>query len=212
MIALAIPTYRCFDLLERCIDSALAGSVVPDHILVVDNSDGQCPAFPGVEIVMGRQPQSVAKAWNDAVQLIGGDVILANDDITFAPDTIAHLLEEAARNERAGIVSAIADERFCLFWLRHAAYLDMGGFDEGYSSAYFEDNHAARVLTLNGWELAVAPSAVEHVGSATIQTYDQKRMWQHHAEFRANQARYVALWGGLPHHEIYAEPAGGSNV
>lgn len=202
MIALAIPAYRRFDLLERCIDSALAGSVVPDHILVVDNSGGACPAFPNVEIVMGRQPQSVAKAWNDACRLIGGDLILSNDDIVFAPDTIARLLAEAERNAAAAIVSAIAGQRFSLFWLRYSAYCDMGGFDEGYASAYFEDNHAARVLTLQGWQLAVAPSAVQHVGSATIASYDAARMQRHHAEFRANEQRYIARWGGPPGREV----------
>lgn len=205
-VMLAIPTYRCFDLLDRCIDSALAGTVAPDHILVVDNSGGLCPALPGVEVVQGRQPQSVAKAWNDAVRLIGGDCLVSNDDIVFAPDTIHVLLQEAARNPQAAIVSAIPDARFALFWLRYAAWSEMGGFDEGYTSAYFEDNHAARVLTLLGWELAVAPSAALHVGSATIQTYDAKRMRRHHEEFRANQQRYIRLWGGLPHQETYTEP------
>lgn len=212
MITLAIPTLNRFDLLARCIESALAGSVVPDHILVIDNSGGQCPAFLGVEIVAGRQPQSVAKAWNDACARVGGDLILANDDITFAPDTIPALLMEAARNARAGIVSAIEGQRFSLFWLRYAAYLDMGGFDEGYQSAYFEDNHAARVLTVRGWELAVAHTAVGHVGSATIQAFDAARTELHHEAFRANRARYIAIWGGPPHEERYTEPYGGARV
>lgn len=201
-IALAIPTYTRFDLLERCVASALAGTVAPDYILIIDNSGGGCPPIPNTQIVLGRQPQSVAKAWNDAVGLIGGDLLLANDDITFAPDTIARLLEEAERNDRAAIVSAIEGQRFSLFWLRYTAYVQMGGFDEGYSSAYFEDNHAARVLTLAGWQLAVAPTAVEHVGSATIASYDAARMQQHHADHRANEQRYIARWGGPPGHEV----------
>lgn len=210
---LAIPTYRRFDLLTDCVWSALSGSVRPDRVIVVDNSEAsRCPPIPGAEIIAGRQPQSVAKAWNDAVELAGGDVILANDDITFAPDTIARLIEEAACNRKAGIVSAIAGQRFSLFYLRYMAWIDIGRFDEGYTAAYFEDNHAARMLAIRGWELAVAPSAVGHVGSATIASYDRARLEQHHQDFRANQQRYARIWGGPPHHEQYSEPYGGRRV
>jgi len=208
MITLAIPTLNRFDLLDQCIASARAGSVAPTRIIVIDNSGGHCPPIPGVEITPGRQPQSVAKAWNNAVRLAGGDLILANDDVIFAPDTIALLLAEAERNPQAATVSAIEGQRFSLFWLRMSAWIAMGGFDEGYTSAYFEDNHAARVLTLLGWELAVAPSAVGHVGSATIRAYDAARMEQHHREFRMNEVRYITTWGGPPHHEVYRVPYG----
>lgn len=209
MITLAIPTLTRFDLLADCVWSALAGTVKPDRMLIIDNSGGQCPPIPGAEVVPGRQPQSVAKAWNDAVQIAGSDLILANDDITFAPDTIALLLSEAAQNDRAGTVSAIAGQRFSLFWLRHAAWEAIGGFDEGFKAAYFEDNHAARLLALAGWKLAVAPSAVGHVGSATIRSYDHARAMQQHDDFAFNRRRYIRLWGGLPGEEVYTIPYDG---
>lgn len=201
MITLAIPTLTRFDLLTGCVASALAGTVRPDRVVVIDNSGGACPPIPGAEIIAGRQPQSVAKAWNDAARITGSDLLLANDDITFAPDTIALLLDEAARNPQAGIVSAIEGERFALFWLRYAAYQQIGPFDESYTAAYFEDNDYARRLTLAHWQLALAPSAVGHVGSATIRSYDRARLLQHHESFRANERRYAARWGGLPGQE-----------
>jgi|SRR5215471_2588677 len=208
MLTLAVPTLNRFDLLQLCVSSALAGTVRPDQVLVIDNSSGQCPEIAGAEIVPGRQPQSVAKAWNDAVRLVAGDLILSNDDIAFAPDTIACLLTIASEHPRAGIVSAIAGERFALFWLRYAAYLDMGGFDEGYSPTYFEDNHAARVLSLKGWEMPIAPCAVGHVRSATLAAYTAAQMAEHHEAFRRNRARYYDVWGGLPGEEVYTEPYG----
>lgn len=206
-ITLAIPTYRRFDLCTRCVDSALAGDVPPDRVIVIDNSDGMCPPIAGAEMVRGRQPQSVAKAWNDAARAAGRDwLIVSNDDIVFAPDTMRALVHAASENPFAGVVSALDGERFALFLLRMQAWREMGGFDEGYQSAYFEDNHAARLLTMLGWGLELAPSAVRHEGSATIRSYDAVRLKQHHQEFRANEARYIRTWGGRPGHEVYERP------
>lgn len=198
-VIVAIPTYKRFDLLADCVWSALAGTV-PSRVLVIDNSGGACPDVPGAEIIPGRQPQSVARAWNDAVTLAGGcDLILANDDVVFAPNTIAALL--AARQERSGIVSALEGARFALFWLNPVAWAALGGFDEAFAPAYFEDNDYAHRLTLAGWELTVAPSAVQHGGSRTLASYTPAELTAHHAQFAANRAAYVRKWGGLPGQE-----------
>lgn len=212
MLALAIPTLTRFDLLESCIASALAGTVPPDYVLVVDNSGGRCPPLTNARLVLGRQPQSVAQAWNDAAAQIGGDLIVANDDIVFAPDTIQLLLEEAERNPRAGIVSAIEGQRFSLFWLRYAAYTAVGPFDEQFSPAYFEDNDYHRRLTLAGWESPVAPSAVMHAASSTMRAIPLAERETHHQQFRANRMRYLRKWGGLPHEEVYITPYGTGHV
>lgn len=210
MIALAIPTLTRFDLLSECVASVLAGSVRPTRVLVIDNSGGRCPPIDGAEIVPGRQPQSVARAWNDAAAQIGGDVIIANDDIIFAPDTIQLLLEEAERSPQAGIVSPIEGQRFSLFWLRYTAYTAVGPFDEQFCPAYFEDNDYHRRLTLAHWSSPIAPSAVEHATSSTMRAIPQaEREATHHQQFRANRSRYIRKWGGLPHEEVYTTPYGG---
>lgn len=211
MITLAIPTYRRFDLLSGCIASAMSGTLPPDRVLIIDNSGGACPPTHGARIVLGRQPQSVAKAWNDAASLVGsqGWLILANDDITFAPDTIERMVEVAQQEPRAGIVSPIEGQRFSCFLLRYSAYLQVGPFDEAYRMAYFEDNDYAWRLTLARWSLAVAPSAVGHVGSATIAAMTPEQMTAKHAAYAHNQDYYVRKWGGMPHAETYSTPFGG---
>lgn len=209
MITLAVPTYRRFDLLTGCVWSALAGAVRPDRVVVVDNSGGACPAIPGAEVVLGRQPQSVAAAWNDAARLAGGDwLILANDDVVFAPDTVAELLRVAQSDPTAGIISPLGGERFALFLLRWAAYQEVGPFDEGFAPAYFEDNDYAWRLRVAGWTLGDAPSHVRHGGSRTIATYAGDRLEAHHRSHRANEARYVAKWGGMPGDERWRVPYG----
>ena len=209
MVILAIPTLRRFDLLADCVSSALAGTVKPDRIIVIDNSGSLCPPIPGAEIVLGRQPQSVARAWNDAVRLAGADVIISNDDVVFAKDTIAALLEMAGGSPRAGIVSTLTGLRFCLFWLRWAAYQDTGAFDERFTPAYFEDNDYHWRLTLKGWESPCAYTEIRHEHSATMKGLpDDRREAAHHQRFRACEALYLAKWGGRPGQERYTVPYG----
>lgn len=210
MITLAIPTLVCFDRLADCIASAQAGTLPPDRVLIIDNSAGQCPPIPGAEIVMGRQPQSVAKAWNDAASMVGsqGHLILANDDILFANDTIARIVAVAESNTRAGIVSPIEGARFACFLLRYQAYLDVGPFDEQFIGAYFEDNDYAWRLTLKQWDLALAPSDVRHAGSATIARMTQAQLTEKHRAYACNERLFARKWGGPPHHERYSVPFG----
>jgi GT2 family glycosyltransferase len=218
MIALCIPSMNRFDLLTQCIDSALAGSIAPDTIYVIDNSAGRYgerwdAAYQGrVMVHYAPENYGVAKSWNVLAMAAfgrGAHCIIANDDITFAPDTIAQLLAVAEASPRAGIVSAIAGQRFSLFWLNHAAYQDVGPFDEQFRMAYFEDNDYAWRLTLKRWQLAVAPSSVTHIGSATLAELTPEEMEAKHAAYRHNQDYFIRKWGGPPHAEIYATPFGG---
>jgi len=209
MIVLAIPTLRRFDLLAQCVASAYAGGVPPARVLIIDNSGGDCPPIAGAEVFLGRMPQSVAKAWNDAVRAVGGDIILSNDDITFAPDTIARLLAVAAAQPQAGIVSPIEGQRFSLFWLRYAAYQAVGPFDEAFTPAYFEDNDYHYRLNLAGWASPIALSDVGHAISGTMHAMRAVERARHHEKFRANHARYIAKWGGPPREERFTVPYDG---
>lgn len=211
MLVLGIPTLNRFDLLRDCIASALASSVAPDHILVFDNSAGQCPRDYGEQVTYLTPAKQVAlaAAWNSIAQIAfsrDAELIISNDDIVFAPDTIAQMLTVAASEPNAGIVSPIEGQRFALFYLRRAAYESVGLFDSQFYPAYFEDNDYHRRLTLNGWSSPVAPSAVIHHGSSTIKAFDLDKLHEHHPAFAANQRRYLIKWGGLPGHEVYDAP------
>lgn len=215
MIRLCIPSLNRFDLLQCCIGSALEGTVVPDDIYVIDNSKG---AYPerwdkpyGGRVMVHYAPENygVAKSWNMLAGIAfahRAQCILSNDDIVFAPDTIERLLTVAESTPRAGIVSAIEGQRFSLFWLNPIAYQEVGRFDEQFRMAYFEDNDYAYRLKLAGWDLAVAPSAVEHFGSATLAAMTPELLTQKHAAYAHNESYYIRKWGGLPHHERFTEP------
>jgi len=218
-IVLGIPSLNRFDLLMGCIDSALAGTVAPDAIYVIDNSEGVYPerwqARYQNRVMVHQAPQNygVARSWNllrDIARGSEAQLIISNDDITFAPDTIERLLTVAESTREAGIVSAIEGQRFSLFWLR--GQLCAGSewaFDEHFQMAYFEDNDYAWRLTLARYTLAVAPSAVIHVGSATLAMMTPAQMTQKHAAYRHNSEYFARKWGGPPHAEIYSVPFGG---
>jgi GT2 family glycosyltransferase len=209
VIVLGIPTIRRFDLLNQCIDSALEGSVAPDQVLVVDNSAGRCPQHAGVRYLVPTHNLGVAASWNRIADVAGGDwLILSNDDVVFAPDTIERLLTVAEDTPRAGIVSVFEGQRFCVFLLRWAAFLDVGRFEESFYPAYFEDNDYAYRLTLRGWEQPVAYSNVQHVGSATFRAFNPMEQRRHHKQFALNQERYIQRWGGKPGEEVFTTPYG----
>lgn len=218
MIRVCIPSLNRFDLLIQCIDSALAGTVAPDTIYVIDNSGGryperwQAPYRNRVMVHQAPENYGVAKSWNLLAGFAfsaGAQCILSNDDIVFAPDTIERMLAVTAQQPRAGIVSPIEGQRFSCFWLRYRAYLDVGPFDEAFRMAYFEDNDYAWRLTLKRWDLAVAPSEVGHVGSATLQQLTPAELDAKHAAYAHNEQLFARKWGGRPHHEQYTVPFGG---
>ena len=206
-IVLGIPTLSRFDLLEQCIDSALAGTVAPDAVVVVDNSAGHCPRRADVTYLVPDHNVGVAAGWNLIAAHSGdADLLICNDDVVLERDTLALLLEVAAADDRAGIVSPIEGQRFCCFYLRRAAYQDVGPFDESFWPAYFEDNDYHRRLTLANWASPIALSAVEHAHSATMQREDPASMQLHHARFRSNARRYARKWGGAVGQETVTEP------
>lgn len=219
-VILGIPSLNRLDLLINCIDSALAGSVLPDEIYVIDNSGGAYPerwqAHYADRVMVHVAPENygVAKSWNllrGAAHRKQAQLFLSNDDITFAPDTIEQLLLAAETRPRAGIVSAIEGQRFSLFWLNPELYADPAwAFDEAFQMAYFEDNDYAWRLTLARWQLAIAPTAVTHVGSATLAAMTPEQLTAKHAAYAHNAQYFVRKWGGPPHAEIYSIPFGGA--
>lgn len=217
MLILGIPSLNRFDLLTKCIDSALIGWSVPDRIYVIDNSGGAYPKdwqkrYEGqVMVHQAEENLGVAHSWNLLANLAHAhhsDIILSNDDIVFAPDTIETMLAVAAQSPRAGIVSVLEGLRFCLFWLNMRAYHEVGPFDEQFYPAYFEDNDYHYRLKLAGWECPVAYTSIDHENSATMKAMDNTMQQAHHERFRANQALYLRKWGGLPGKERYTTAYG----
>jgi GT2 family glycosyltransferase len=211
MIVLGIPTLNRFDWLQKCITSAVRGSVAPDRVIVIDNSCGACPQLAGVEIITPAYNLGVAASWNRIVQACGVDdlLIISNDDILFAPDSIETMLRRAESQPAAGTISAIDGQKFSLFYLNWWCYQAVGPFDEAFYPAYFEDNDYVQRMAMAGYQAISAVSAVEHGGSQTRAAMDEETLERSHQQFRKNAALFIAKWGNLPHEgALYEVPFG----
>lgn len=212
MITLCIPTIRRFDLLKTTISSAMAGTVKPDRILIMDNSSGDCPKFPGTEVIVPTSNKGVAGSWNYFFEHAEDNIIISNDDVEFKSDTIELLIKAADENPEKAFIypytKADHDNTFSVFLLRKKIWQEVGPFDEFFFPAYFEDNDYHYRMTMKGYpELYLAPgSEYLHVGSATLQTYTAQELNTHYYKFNRNQDYFVKKWGGMPGKETYTKP------
>ena len=81
MVTLCFPTLRRFDTLQQAVDSAMAGDLRPDKIVVIDNSQGKCPPIRGAEVIVPKKNLGIAGAWNYCMNHYDDYIILSNDDV-----------------------------------------------------------------------------------------------------------------------------------
>jgi len=170
--------------------------------------------------------RSVAASWNWGIRAAidaGCDVIhVVNDDVTYLPGCMQKLAQEILF-EKALLVSGIDHERdrdpapgrfphatyACFAVGRDFFDVTDGGFDEGFTPAYFEDMDMLRRLTLlapkhpdRRLDYMVAGAHYHHVGSAT-QNADPHFPVVARDQFESNRHLYVMKWGGVPGQERY---------
>jgi GT2 family glycosyltransferase len=201
------PTYKCFDLCRKSIEAVLKSTVLPNEIVVIDNS-GTGAALPYLEdlpmTTVWPQPRNlgVAASWNMFMDCLEAYdyVIIANDDIEVDINAIDELYSAAATQD--GYIFAGSNSSgnaFSFFLLKRAGYEAIGPFDETFYPAYFEDGDYARRVKLLGYPLvAVETARYKHTGSSTLKRYNQLESEMHHQSFRRNESYYLEKWGGHP--------------
>ncbi|HHT9122139.1 MAG TPA: glycosyltransferase family 2 protein [Candidatus Wunengus sp. YC63] len=111
-VSVLISTKNRFQDLKECIDSILAQTVKPDEIILVDASDTceslemvkKALAATGIKLTYHRQDVVAGKirktaAWNKAVRLALGDVIIfLDDDVVLDKYYIYHILQPYYEN------------------------------------------------------------------------------------------------------------------
>lgn len=213
-----IPTYKSFDLCRKAVDSALAGTRVPDYIIILDNS-GSTASLPYLqdivniksEIYLWPQPRNigVAAAWNLFHKEIQDDfIIIGNDDIELHPHTLEDMVKFAKDHDDWLFGSSNSSgNMFSLFLLKREGFTKIGQFDENFYPAYFEDNDYSYRAKLLGKPLVPIESATyNHVGSSTLKRYNIHELEQHHQCFRANEIYYRDKWCGTPGNEKFTVP------
>lgn len=216
-----IPTFTEFESCRRAVEGIINNSsLVPDKILIVDNSETEAGAealtdltqkYSGRVHIIIRRENILSGAWNDIMNYAGADdyVIVANDDVFPHYRSIEALV--TAAKERPDVAmwngSGHSGNSYSFFLLRQWAYRIVGAFDENFKPAYFEDNDFDYRIKLAGLiREEVAEAEFEHIGSATINNMDAIKKVGHHRSFVQNQRYYITKWGAKPGQETFKTP------
>lgn len=176
-------------------------------------------------VVPGRQPQSVAKGWNDGIlkaKELGADYVLViNDDVVMKRDAIDKLVAFAeahpefvmwsmgGADDPFNIENQPTDENwsehpcFSAYMVKPAIFFDyVGTFDENIMPAYYEDNDMhARLALASKQAVIYGGSRFYHYGSRTVNSDEDYRA-EMPAFFRNNGAYFVRKFGRTPAGEV----------
>lgn len=217
MVTLGFLTLNRYDLLEKAIISAEAGSMRPERYFVVDNGGQFRPTDfyntlgNRLQVAQFGRNIGVAAGWNVIIKSTPEIRIISNDDVTFFDDTIETLVDAFSTDRivyPGGIPSA---NSFSCFLIPDAVVEKVGLFDERISPnyGYFEDNDYYRRMVIAGIPLIGIPECrLGHFLSSTIKRFSDKERNQHNEKFKIAQNNYIRKWGGKPGEERYSNPQG----
>lgn len=200
MIHVCVPVLNRYDLLRELLLSLQASTLQPARVYVVDNGRrpedlsramAACPV--PYDVHSPATPMGLAEAWNWFVANVPEDRLIANDDVTFAPDS---LMSMAAKP--ASFVSCTFG--FSCFILRDACVAAVGLFDESISPgyAYFEDMDYLRRMKVVGVCDDVVECGVVHRRSSTPSVYTTAEAQEHHRRFDLARQNYERKWKDGP--------------
>lgn len=120
-ISILISTKNRFHDLKECLESVLAQSIKPDEVILVDASDTddsremveRLLADTGISLTYHRQEVIAGKirktmAWNRAVKMAQGDIIVfLDDDVVLEKDYLSQLLNAYRENTIPGVVGVM---------------------------------------------------------------------------------------------------------
>lgn len=204
-LTLCVPVLNRYDLLHRLLVSAVASTRPPTSVWILDNGGNPIALQnaisgldqPWVSWVV-EHPQTnlgVAAAWNWFLTA-PEDRVIVNDDVVFAPESLARLVDTPG-----DFVSALGGSAaFSCFLIRDSCVEKVGRFDETISPgyAYFEDNDYAERMALADVQVVDVDAGVTHTKSSTITAYSNEELREHHQRFNLAKANYVKKWGRLP--------------
>lgn len=218
---IGIPTLHCYDkLLDLC--AYLASNVnelMPIEVTVIDN--GGCLTDDKIFVSMKNLPipirvitpgfnLGVAASWNLLIKELGR-CFICNDDVLFSAQDIESFLV-AATNSPNTVIFNVADpgNHWSMYFVnRPITWLEMGGFDEKFFPAYFEDNDAYHRLELAGLPCKfVETMDFAHDKSSTLRKGNASYLEKHQQTFSQNAIYYQQKWGGMPGRETFTKPFG----
>ena len=171
---------------------------MPDKIAIVNNGrqpiESLCLANVKFDVFTPKENLGVAASWNWFLANLEGDKVICNDDVEFAPDSLAIL-----QAQKEGLVIS-AEAGFSCFLLREKLVEQIGYFDEELSPGYgyYEDeDYHVRVIQANiGY--CVAECGVKHLKSMTLRAADHDETLDHHRRFVLAGRNFLKKWGDDP--------------
>ena len=170
--------------------------------------------------------RGISRSWNEgmfAAYAARSDVvIIANDDIVFAPGDLSKIAQKAAASRDRYIVSCAGFHQYlnrCIPSLGYACFAinpialqRLGCFDENIFPAYCEDLDYAFRARLAGLNEENCPNTMlSHVGCNSILS-DPTLRRQNATTHRLNLEYYRRKWGGDDGYETYKRPFNDSRL
>lgn len=215
-----IPTLNRYDLLDLCLESLAAGTLQPSQVFVIDNGGsyvaGSGWPFP-LDVVKPGRNLGVAASWNLLHRLSQGqDLILLNDDVELAADSLARLaLQPApfvslcdtpgfeARRTDPGV--RVSD--WSCFLQRTEVWERVGTYDEAFWPGGYEDcDYWRRMLLAELTVTRLPQTGMRHRVSATLEHFSDEERRELDAATVRNDAYYQRKWGGPPGREQFSIP------
>jgi len=216
--------------LAEALPAALAG-LTGELVVTLNGIAAADAGIPDeVRTVTHEQNLGVSPGWNAAARAASGDVLVfCNDDVELGPRSLAVLADAARGREDAGVVGP-AGARWDFAAARHLESVDggdlavgglrevdavsgylfavrrdvfecVGGFDEAYAPASWEEIDFACAVRAAGWRSYVVGGVdVEHEWGISARTPAWRRagwggrselLWSIH---RRNRRRFLAKW------------------
>lgn len=203
MITICVPVVKRYDLLGDLVRSLTTSLMMPTALSIIDNGQRpdkimevmRVPLPINIYVHEPERPMGVAESWNWFIAHVREERIIANDDVTFSPESIQRIVET-----KGDFVSPLVGEAFSCFLLRDSCVKKVGLFDETISPgyAYFEDCDYSGRMVEEGLRITHVDAGVLHRRSQTLAARSEKEMLDHHRKFMIAQNNYIRKWGVLP--------------
>lgn len=201
-ISLCVPVLKRYDLLRELLLSLHRSTVMPEAVYIINNGldsaklEEALVASPVTVLVETPEANlGVAASWNRFIMETEDDRVIVNDDITFAPESLALLTApdcDLVWGDGLG---------FACFIIRDACVEKIGLFDESISPGYgyYEDEDFLQRLDGRGTKPRAATATTvwcgaKHFHSATLKASSHEEVMEHHRKFKIAQRNYAKKW------------------
>ena len=205
--AIGIPTLNRYDLLKPSL-MLYTRDFPTTSIFVLDNGN-QGIVQDGVTIVENEKNIGVGASWNwlcDQIFKVAENALILNDDIYLGKKDkdIEEILHK--KRNKGCLLKATPD--WCAFILPKRIYDKVGGFDECFFPAYYEDNSYKYRMKLQGISVLSTPDLNPMVYKSSSSLAKDPTILE---QSKINKSLYIDMWGGEPNQEKYKTPFNGLN-